>query len=107
MGTEIREYGQADEEAVVRLSLRAWASVFASIEAVLGTEISTRLHGADWRDYQAKSVRGTLSAPPCGPGSQIGTRKSEALWRLRSATRDGSSVRWSCWPSTPRTKTAA
>ena len=61
MDTEIREYSQADEEAEVRLSLRAWAPVFASIEAVLGTEISTRLHGADWRDYQARSVKDTLS----------------------------------------------
>ncbi|MGD0811701.1 MAG: GNAT family N-acetyltransferase [Acidimicrobiales bacterium] len=61
MDIDIREYCQADEEAVVRLSLRAWAPVFASMEEVLGTEISTRLNGADWRDYQAKSVRDTLS----------------------------------------------
>jgi ribosomal protein S18 acetylase RimI-like enzyme len=58
---EIREYHRGDEEDVVRLSLRAWAPVFASFEEVLGTEISTRLHGTDWRAYQAKSVRGTLS----------------------------------------------
>jgi GNAT superfamily N-acetyltransferase len=61
MDVEIREYCRADEQAVVRLSLRAWAPVFASLEEVLGTEISTRLHSADWRDYQAKSVRVTLS----------------------------------------------
>jgi hypothetical protein len=41
MDVEIREYCRADEEAVVRLSLRSWAPVFASIEEVLGTEIST------------------------------------------------------------------
>jgi ribosomal protein S18 acetylase RimI-like enzyme len=61
MDAEIREYHRGDEEDVVRLSLRAWAPVFASFEEVLGTEISTRLHGTDWRAYQAKSVRGTLS----------------------------------------------
>jgi GNAT superfamily N-acetyltransferase len=61
MDFEIREYYRADEDAVVRLSLRAWAPVFASMEEVLGTEISTRLHGADWRVYQAKSVQDTLS----------------------------------------------
>ncbi len=43
--------------------LRAWAPVFASFEQVLGTEISTRLHGPEWRDYQARSVLNTLSDP--------------------------------------------
>jgi len=61
MSIEIRQYLQADEEAVVSLSLRAWAPVFASIEEVIGTEIVTRLHGADWREYQSNSVRETLS----------------------------------------------
>jgi GNAT superfamily N-acetyltransferase len=63
MSIEIREYCRADQEAVVQLSLRAWAPVFASMEEILGNEISTRLHGEDWRDFQAASVRDTLSDP--------------------------------------------
>jgi GNAT superfamily N-acetyltransferase len=56
----IRDYDAADEEAVVALSLRAWAPVFASMEAVVGREISRRLHGEDWSVHQAASVRESL-----------------------------------------------
>ena len=52
----IRDYQAADGEAVVALSLRAWAPVFASMEQVLGHEIFARLHGDDWRDYQAPAT---------------------------------------------------
>lgn len=62
-GQVLREYVTADEQDVVDLSLRAWAPVFASLEDVLGLEINRRLHGEDWRPYQAASVRATLSAP--------------------------------------------
>jgi ribosomal protein S18 acetylase RimI-like enzyme len=55
-----RPYRSDDEDVVVGLSLRAWAPVFASIEAVLGPEIFVRLHG-DWRQYQEKAVRDTLA----------------------------------------------
>jgi GNAT superfamily N-acetyltransferase len=57
----IRDYHPDDEEAVVRLSLRAWQPVFASMESILGTEIFIRLHG-DWRHYQERAVRETLAA---------------------------------------------
>jgi ribosomal protein S18 acetylase RimI-like enzyme len=57
----IRDYQPADGEAVVALSLRAWAPVFGSMELVLGHEIFARLHGDDWRDYQARSVRDVLA----------------------------------------------
>ncbi len=60
MPASIREYRPADEEAVVELSLRAWAPVFTSLEQTLGRELFTRLHG-DWRQYQAGAVRATLS----------------------------------------------
>ena len=46
------------------LSLRAWAPVFASMEQVLGHEIFARLHGDDWRDYQAPT---TLRRAGCTP----------------------------------------
>lgn len=61
MDLRIRDYCPADEEAVVELSLRAWAPVFESLEQVLGTEIFVRLHG-DWRRYQASAVGDTLAA---------------------------------------------
>ena len=58
----IRSYEPDDEDAVVELSLRAWAPVFASMESILGSELSARLHG-DWRAYQGKAVRETLAKP--------------------------------------------
>jgi ribosomal protein S18 acetylase RimI-like enzyme len=58
----IRSYEPADEEAVVELSVRAWAPVFASMESILGSELSARLHG-DWRIHQGRAVRETLGKP--------------------------------------------
>jgi lincosamide nucleotidyltransferase A/C/D/E len=58
---EIRSFTPDDREAVVELSLRAWAPNFASMEKVLGEELSRGLHGDDWRDYQARSVVETVS----------------------------------------------
>ena len=46
---------EADTAAVVRLSLRAWAPVFASFEKVLGKEIY-RLIYPDWLASQAHAV---------------------------------------------------
>lgn len=57
----IRECDPADHDAVVDLSLRAWSPVFDSLGDVLGRELSTLLHGADWRLHQAHEVRDTLS----------------------------------------------
>jgi len=62
MPLEIRNYAPADEEAVVALSLRAWAPVFASLERVLGSDLLTRLH-PDWREDQEKAVRAALADP--------------------------------------------
>jgi GNAT superfamily N-acetyltransferase len=62
MDADIRGFGPHDEEAVVELSLRAWAPVFASMEEVLGPELSARMHG-DWREHQARAVRATLANP--------------------------------------------
>ena len=58
----IRICEPADGDAVVDLSLRAWAPVFASMESILGRELSDRLHG-DWRTYQEKGVREALARP--------------------------------------------
>ncbi len=62
MDVHIREYASSDEEPVVRLSLRAWAPVFASVEQVLGVELFGRLRG-DWRSGQERAVRDVLADP--------------------------------------------
>lgn len=51
----IRPFEDRDAGAVVDLSLRAWAPVFASLERVLGSEIFGRLH-PDWREDQRRAV---------------------------------------------------
>ena len=53
---EIRTFRPDDLNALVDLSLRAWAPVFASLQAVLGDEIFLRLQ-ADWRSGQSEAVR--------------------------------------------------
>jgi ribosomal protein S18 acetylase RimI-like enzyme len=57
----IRLYDDRDAEAVVDLSLRAWAPVFASLEQVLGSEIFRRQH-PDWREDQRKTVEEVCTA---------------------------------------------
>ena len=61
MDPVIRDYRPTDREAVVALSLRAWEPVFASTREVLGGEIDTLLHGADWRAYQQRAVETALA----------------------------------------------
>lgn len=51
----VRPFKDQDAEAVVSLSLRAWAPVFASLERVLGSEIFELLH-PDWREDQRRAV---------------------------------------------------
>ena len=61
MRPRIRPFDDRDAEAVVDLSLRAWAPVFASLERVLGSEIFRRLH-PDWREDQRRAVEDVLAA---------------------------------------------
>jgi ribosomal protein S18 acetylase RimI-like enzyme len=61
MEPTIRVYTHADEAAVVALSLRAWAPVFASMRAVLGDELDSLLHGDDWKVHQRRAVEETLA----------------------------------------------
>ena len=56
----IREYRTDDLDAVLRLSIEAWAPNFASIREILGDELDRLQHGDDWRDYQRASVERTL-----------------------------------------------
>ncbi len=56
MRPRIRLFEDRDTEAVVDLSLRAWAPVFASLEQVLGRAILRRQH-PDWREDQRRAVQ--------------------------------------------------
>lgn len=53
--TVVRAFEDWDEDAVVALSLRAWAPVFESLHQVLG-EVYEQMH-PDWRVDQERSVR--------------------------------------------------
>jgi GNAT superfamily N-acetyltransferase len=53
---EIRTSRPDDLEAVVELSLRAWAPVFESLRETLGEEIFLRL-SPDWEKSQSEAVR--------------------------------------------------
>ena len=55
MRPRIRPFEDRDAGAVVDLSLRAWAPVFASLERVLGHKIFGRQH-PDWREDQRGAV---------------------------------------------------
>ncbi|CAA9465410.1 MAG: hypothetical protein AVDCRST_MAG28-4015 [uncultured Rubrobacteraceae bacterium] len=58
---QIRPFDDRDVEAVVGLSLRAWAPVFASLEQALGSEIFRRQH-PDWREDQRRAVEDVCAA---------------------------------------------
>ena len=55
MRPRIRPFEDGDTEAVVGLSLRAWAPAFASLEQTLGPEIFRQQH-PDWREDQRRAV---------------------------------------------------
>ncbi len=56
MRPRIRPFEDRDAEAVIDLSLRTWAPVFASLERVLGSDIFRWLH-PDWREDQRRAVQ--------------------------------------------------
>ena len=58
----IRPFDTSDTDAVVDLSLRAWAPVHISIREALGPEINDALQ-PDWRAKQESDVKEVLSAP--------------------------------------------
>jgi GNAT superfamily N-acetyltransferase len=61
-GVEIRPYDEADLEAIVEFSLRAWEPVFASLRQLLGDAIFARLHQPDWEAMQAETVRSSCTS---------------------------------------------
>ena len=61
-GADIRFFRSSDLDAIVELSLRAWAPVFESLREVLGDAIFSRLHVPDWEAVQADAVRSCCNA---------------------------------------------
>jgi ribosomal protein S18 acetylase RimI-like enzyme len=55
MKVKIRNYTDQDIEAIVDLSIQAWAPVFDSFQKVLGPQIYPLLY-PDWRESQAQAV---------------------------------------------------
>ena len=55
MRPRIRPFEDRDTEAVVGLSLRAWAPAFTSLEQTLDSEIFRRQH-PDWQEDQRRAV---------------------------------------------------
>jgi ribosomal protein S18 acetylase RimI-like enzyme len=58
---EIRGFEGDDLPAVIALSLRAWAPVYASLREVLGDPIFFRLH-PDWEADQTEAVRSSCTS---------------------------------------------
>ena len=61
MDVLIEPYAPQHRAAVVRLSLRAWAPVFASLEHVIDPAVYTVLH-PDWRVSQQRAVEHICAA---------------------------------------------
>ena len=61
MEPTIRLYRDSDAPGVIRVSLRAWAPVFASMRDVLGDQIFGQLYGDDWQLRQQSEVEKVLA----------------------------------------------
>jgi hypothetical protein len=61
MHVTVRVFEDRDRDAVVALSLRAWAPVFVSLEEVLGESgVFAQMH-PDWRADQRRAVAAVCS----------------------------------------------
>jgi ribosomal protein S18 acetylase RimI-like enzyme len=59
---QIRPYTDQHLDAVIRLSLRAWSPVFASLEQALAPEVYQVFYPEGWRKSQQKAVEDVCSA---------------------------------------------
>jgi ribosomal protein S18 acetylase RimI-like enzyme len=84
---EIRSYHERDQEAVVRLSLRAWAPVFASLERAMDPEVFRDFY-PDWRQCQKKAVEDACAQKDASVwvAEEEGEVAGFAVVFLRSAT---------------------
>jgi GNAT superfamily N-acetyltransferase len=61
MNIEIGPHREGDDEAILALSLRAWAPVFAAMEPAVPTYVYQAFYPDGWRVRQAADVRAILS----------------------------------------------
>ncbi len=59
---EIEPFETRHQGGVVRLSLRAWAPVFESIEAAMDAEVYRELYPDGWRTSQQRAVEATCAS---------------------------------------------
>ncbi|MGB5971652.1 MAG: hypothetical protein WA865_15230 [Spirulinaceae cyanobacterium] len=59
---QIEPYKAHQLDAVIRLSLRAWASVFDSIEKVMDLDLYQEFYPDNWRVSQQKAVEDVCAA---------------------------------------------
>lgn len=88
MPLQIRPLEAEDKQAVVELSLRAWAPVFRSIEQALGTDIFSRLH-PDWRVSQQGAVEAACEKMHVWVATDAGVTKGFVAVDLRSESSVG------------------
>ena len=90
MPPSIRPFRDDDIEAVVRLSLAAWAPVFESFRLVMGPAIYGRLY-PDWLTSQAEAVRNvcTDSGNTVWVADVDGVVVGFIAYSLNLATREG------------------
>lgn len=62
MEVRIELYQTEHLDAVIRLSLRAWTPVFASIQNAMNTEVYRAFYAEDWRVSQQKAVEDVCAA---------------------------------------------
>lgn len=62
MTIRIEPYAAAHHDAVIDLSLRAWAPVFASMQALLHPAVFANFYPVDWRESQRQAVAGVCAA---------------------------------------------
>jgi GNAT superfamily N-acetyltransferase len=58
---QITAYEDSQLDAIVELSLRAWAPVFASLEVALGPAVFRAFYRGDWRAAQSRAVAAVCS----------------------------------------------
>jgi GNAT superfamily N-acetyltransferase len=59
----IEPYDDSKLDAIVRLSVRAWEPVFASLQTALGPAVYHAFYGGDWRAAQRRAVESACSDP--------------------------------------------
>jgi GNAT superfamily N-acetyltransferase len=83
----IRQARDTDLDTVLDLAGRAWDPVFASVNAVLGSELARSLHGEDWRTHHAAEVASIVAGMTTWVAERGGVMVGFAAARVADAGR--------------------